>query len=96
MFGINSFHQVKEIAEGHWNEFTGKEKDLSERRLAICAECPLRSETVLGPICDANKCWDTINEKVVSYPGKNIICGCQCRLQAKTSLKNAKCVLGKW
>lgn len=96
MFGINSFHQVKEIAEGHWNEFTGKEQDLSKQRLEICSTCPLISETALGPICDSSKCWDTINEKVVSYPGENIVCGCGCRLQAKTSLKNAKCVLGKW
>ena len=33
---------------------------------------------------------------VVSYPGKNITCGCGCRLQAKARLINAKCVLNKW
>lgn len=95
MFGINNIEQVEDIIKGHYNEITNQENELYEKRIAICKQCPLYSD-VLGGLCDSKKCWDTVNKKVVNYPGTNIICACGCRLQAKTRLKNAKCVLGKW
>lgn len=94
MFGINSFEQVGQIVEGHWNELTNKNEDLSKKRLKICNDCPLMTMTALGPICDAKKCWD--GHQVTSIPGEGKTCGCQCRLRAKSALINAKCVLGKW
>ena len=57
-------------------------------------ECPLFSHSTLGDVCDAKKCWD--GNKVVKYPGPDIICGCGCRLDAKARVRGAKCVLNKW
>jgi len=96
MFGINSFEQVGDIAKGHFKEITNQENKLYEERISICRQCPLISDTSFGEVCDASKCWDTINNQLVKYPGPGIICGCQCRLSAKTRLRNAHCVLNKW
>lgn len=94
MFGINSFEQVGQIAEGWSNYVFGKEEELSEKRMEICKICPLYNKD--NDRCDSKKCWDTINNKIVDLPGKNIICGCNCYCKKKTRVKNAKCVLGKW
>ena len=94
MFGINSFAQVGQIAEGHFKEITKQENELYESRIKICRECPLFSHSTLGDVCDAKKCWD--GNKVVKYPGPDIICGCGCRLDAKARVRGAKCVLNKW
>jgi len=95
MFGINSFEQVGDIVEGHIKELVRQENDLANKRLAICRKCPLYSDS-LGGKCDNRKCFNTVENKLVNFPGKNVICGCGCRLQAKTRLANSKCVLGKW
>ena len=96
MFGINSFEQVGQIAEGHFKEITKQENELYESRIKICRECPLFSHSTLGDVCDAKKCWDVAENKVVKYPGPDIICGCGCRLDAKARVRGAKCVLNKW
>lgn len=97
MFGtnINSFDQIGQIVEGHIKEITKQENDLYNERIKICKQCPLYSER-LGGVCDAKKCLDETKNQMVSYPGKNITCGCGCRLQAKARLISAKCVLNKW
>ena len=95
MFGINDFSQTKDIIEGHYKEITNQENELYEKRIIICKQCPLYSDK-LGGICDSKKCWDNSKNILQSFPGNNITCGCGCRLQAKTRLKNAKCVLNKW
>ena len=94
MFGINSFEQVGQIAEGHFKEITKQENELYESRIKICRECPLFSHSTLGDVCDAKKCWD--GNKVVKYPGPDVVCGCGCRLDAKARVRGAKCVLNKW
>lgn len=95
MFGKNI--DVKQIVQGHINEFTNKEQDLSATRLAICKDCPICSEGIAGPYCDSTKCVDKNTHELVSKTRSgNIICGCGCRLKAKTTLKNAHCVLDKW
>ena len=94
MFGINSFEQVGQIAEGHFKEITKQENELYESRIKICRECPLFSHNALGDVCDAKKCWD--GNKVVKYPGPDVVCGCGCRLDAKARVRGAKCVLNKW
>lgn len=95
MFGINSFNQVEDILEGHYKEITNQENELFESRIKICKECPLYSNR-LGGVCDSKKCWNIVKNTLEDFPGKNITCGCGCRLQAKLRLKNAKCVLNKW
>lgn len=92
MFGLN----VKQIAEGHFKEITRQENDLYESRIRICRQCPLYTDTVAGPICDSKKCYNSETNTVQSYPANGYTCGCACRLNAKTRLKNAKCVLNKW
>lgn len=92
MFGIN----VGQVIKGHVNEITKQENDLYESRIRICKQCPLYTETSLGPVCDSKKCFNKETNKTQSYPSDGFICGCACRLNAKTRLKNAKCVLNKW
>lgn len=41
-----------DIISGHVDEALGKNEDLSEKRLAVCKECPLYKETPMGPICN--------------------------------------------
>lgn len=94
MFGINSFEQLGQIAEGWSNYALGREKELSESRMKICIQCPLYNKE--KDTCDSKKCWDKENEKLVDYPGRNIVCGCGCYMQKKTSSPSSHCVLGKW
>ena len=94
MFGVNSVTQVKEIAEGWTNYALGREKELSESRMKICRECPLYNAE--KDTCDSKKCWDKESEKLVDYPGKNIVCGCGCYMKKKTSSPSSHCILKKW
>lgn len=96
MFGINSFDQVGQIVEGHYKEITKKENDLYDERIVICKECPLYSDTVLGPVCDSKKCWNKKENILETFPNGNNTCGCGCRLKAALRVKNKKCVLNKW
>ena len=91
MFGINT----RDIIKGHVNELLGRERDLSETRMRICRSCPLFTD-IMGGVCDSKKCVDKTTNKIRHAPGENTICGCNCRLEAKSTLKNAKCVLDKW
>lgn len=92
MFGIN----VGQIVQGHINEMMKREQDLSKERLAICKECPLYTNTSFGPICDSKKCYNVTLNHVKSYLDDGYVCGCGCRLKAKSTLVNAQCVLNKW
>lgn len=91
MFGLN----VKQIAEGWVNDALKLEQDLYNQRIPICKNCPLYSESKLGPMCDAKKCIDG-NEVLSSYPGNGKTCGCGCFIEKKVRVKNSKCVRGLW
>jgi len=84
-----------DIVEGHLNEIIGKHKDLSERRLSICLECPIMKETAVGPLCDSDKWIDKDNNSSEEY-FQGATKGCGCRLSAKTALKSSRCIVGKW
>ena len=72
------------------------DKDISSKRLQICSQCPLYKKTIVGPICN-NKLWYNVRTNEVSDKQKlGFKKGCGCRLNAKTSLPNASCPLGKW
>lgn len=93
MFGL----PVNQIIEGHIKEFKNEERELYEERIEICKKCPLYSISAIGEICDSKKCVNPEKQEVVEkYPNNGSICGCGCRLSAKTRLKSAKCVLSKW
>ena len=85
-----------QILSGHLNEVLGLNKDISSKRLQICSQCPLYKKTIVGPICN-NKLWYNVRTNEVSDKQKlGFKKGCGCRLNAKTSLPNASCPLGKW
>ena len=94
MFGINSFEQVQEIAEGWTNDLLGREQELSDKRMAICRKCPLYNEKT--DRCDSKRCYNTETGEITQYPGPNIICGCGCYLGPKTRSKRSKCPMSKW
>lgn len=87
--------EIGNIIQGHWNELTGKNTDISSNRLKICYACPIYSSK-LGGVCNS-KLWLNVNTGDVSTePKKGYKNGCNCRLQAKTRIPNAVCPLSKW
>lgn len=87
---------VKDILDGHTNEMLGLNKDISEPRLAVCKKCQLYKETVLGPICNSKLCVNVETGEISSSEKDGYVCGCGCRLKAKTTLHNSTCPLNKW
>lgn len=87
---------IKQIVEGHFNEFTNKEQDLSNKRMTICNKCPLMEETTFGKVCSSHKYLNLLTNKVSPVPCKTCENGCGCRLSAKTRVPEAKCPLNKW
>lgn len=94
MFGINSVEQLGQIAEGWTNDLLGREKELSESRMKICRECPLYNSE--KDTCDSKRCWDKEKEKLVDYPGKNVVCGCGCFVKKASRVPSKKCVMNRW
>ena len=86
---------IIDILEGHTKEILGREEDLSQKRIAICKECPLYKKTPLGPICNPNL---YINEDgiVSDRPKLGFRKGCACRLNSKTRVSHAHCIVDKW
>ena len=91
MFGIS---QIRDIAEGWTNYALGKENELSEQRMKICRQCKLYN--VETDRCDSRRCLNLKTNELVQVPGKDVICGCNCVMQAKTRLERAKCIMSKW
>lgn len=86
---------VTQIVKGHINELVGLNEDLSVRRLMICKKCPLYSSE-LGGVCDRKLYLDPETDNVSLKPLDGYVRGCGCRLLAKTTLPEAKCIAGKW
>lgn len=86
---------VKNIIRGHINELLNENEDLSEKRLKICVECPIYSPRY-GGLCNNNLWIDPETETVSIYERDGYVQGCGCRLKAKTTLPNAKCIINKW
>jgi hypothetical protein len=81
-----------QIVEGWSNYFKSKFntldpklKNLSELRLQICAECPIRT----GSLCDPSK-------RGINVESGKEVKGCGCHLGAKSMSPAAKCPLDKW
>lgn len=94
MFGINSLEQVGQIVEGWTNDFLGKEKELSEKRMSICKKCPLFDAKAIK--CNNKKCYNKKTNEISTSPANGFICGCGCYLTKKTKAVKAKCPLGNW
>lgn len=86
---------VGQIVQGHINELVGLNEDISEKRLQICKKCPIYS-TEWGGVCNRKLWLDPETNRVSLKPLEGYVQGCGCRLLAKTTLPNAKCVAGKW
>ena len=84
-----------DIAKGHINELFKKNSDISKERLRICYECPLYSDR-FGGICNNKLYLNPKTGDVSTYKKPGYINGCSCRLNAKTTLPNAQCPVGKW
>ena len=86
-----------DIISGHVDEALGKNEDLSEKRLAVCKECPLYKETPMGPICNPRLYINENNKTDYSdRPKIGYRKGCGCALNRKTKLPAAKCTVMKW
>jgi hypothetical protein len=84
------------IIGGHTNELLGLNKELSERRMAICKKCPLFKKTIVGYVCNS-KLWLDLKTGETSLIKKDgYRNGCGCRLDAKTTVVDASCPIGKW
>lgn len=84
------------IIEGHINELLGLNDDISKKRLLICRQCPLYKRTYFGPICNSKLYYNPTTNELSETPKEGFIQGCGCRLEAKTTLINEKCIIGKW
>ena len=86
---------ILDITNGHVKELFHLNDELSKSRLKICYTCPLFSPKY-GGLCN-NKLWLNPDTGDVSSEKKDIyVRGCGCRMQSKTRLANATCVIGKW
>lgn len=87
--------EIGNIVNGHVNELLGLNKDISKERMKICQKCPLFS-LKYGGLCNNKLYIDPNTDDVSITPKDGYVRGCGCRLQAKTSLLNAKCIIDKW
>lgn len=87
--------EINNIVTGHINEMLGLNKDISKERMRICQKCPIFS-TKYGGLCNSKLYIDPITNDVSIEPKDGYVKGCGCRLLAKTSLLDAKCIIDKW
>lgn len=88
---------IGKIVEGHAKEAFGINEELKDKRLSICRNCPLYTETgLIGPMCSPYLYVNPETEDVSTRFKTGYIRGCGCRLNAKARLKDAKCPLDKW
>lgn len=86
---------ITNIVKGHVNELLNLNADISKNRIEICKNCPL-FKNEWGGICNEKLWLDPDTNTVSIKPKEGYVQGCGCRLLAKTTLPNAKCVAGKW
>ena len=85
----------KDVIEGHYNEFLGKNSELAKSRLEICHKCPIYSPK-LGGICNRDLWLNPKTNDVSTKAKKGYIQGCGCRVEAKATLPYAECIASKW
>ena len=91
---------LKQIAEGHLNEFLSKvgveqteEKEkVFQSRAKICLNCPLKT----GNTCNRSKYINPKTMEVSSTRKAGFAQGCGCRLSAKQKSPGSKCPAGFW
>lgn len=88
--------EIGNIIEGHINEFFGLNTDIKSERLKICKKCPLYSIKLGQEICNNNLYLNKDTGDISIEPKIGYKRGCGCRLQAKLTILDASCPLGKW
>lgn len=87
--------EIGKIIQGHANELLGRNSDISELRMKVCQRCPIFYNN-MGGICNPHLYIHPDTEDVSVYEKPGYVKGCGCRLQAKTRLIDAKCIINKW
>ena len=87
---------VKDIIQGHINEFMGKNEELAIERMSICRACPLGLESTIGLMCDPDLWINPETNETSTYSKDGYVRGCGCRLAAKTTLPDNHCIINKW
>lgn len=87
---------ISDIIKGHVKELLNEGQPLSEKRMAICATCPLYLKGKLGPICNPGLYLNVDTNETSTVAAEGFKKGCGCRLNAKTRIEDAECPLGKW
>lgn len=86
---------IGNIISGHINEALGLNKNIAEARLKICKKCPIYLSRY-GGICNSQLWINPKTNEVSTKQKDGYVKGCGCRVSAKTTLVNARCVAGKW
>ena len=86
---------VIDILDGHIKEMFNINDQLVKERMAICMSCPLYLKSPIGPICNA-KLWINKDKEVSTKEKDGYTRGCNCRLDSKTRVPHAKCIIGQW
>ena len=89
---------VKNIIEGHINEFLGNKESLAKPRREICKKCPLYHINNFWGWAECNsKLWLNPETRDVSTKEKaGYVKGCNCRIEAKITVPNEHCPAKKW
>ena len=71
-------------------------EELSAKRIAICRNCPLYKESVLGEVCNSKKYLNPETGESSFFPKDGYVKGCNCLLDKKTKNPASHCVAKKW
>lgn len=89
---------VKNIIQGHINEFLGNKKALAIPRRNICKKCPLYhiNDFWGWAECNSHLYLNPKTNQTSETEKEGFIKGCGCRIEAKITVANEKCPTGKW
>lgn len=89
---------VKNIIEGHINEFLGNKESLAKPRREICKKCPLYHTNTFWGWSECNsKLWlDPETGDVSTKEKAGYKKGCGCRIEAKITVASEHCPANKW
>jgi len=88
---------INQIAEGFYNNLTGKKEDLYEQRIKICGKCKLfRKDSMFGGVCNSRLYLNPETEEVSRVRKEGFYRGCGCVLKSKGRVESAHCPAKKW
>lgn len=88
---------IKNIIQGHINEFLGNKETIASPRREICKKCPLYHTSYLGwQECNSHAYIDPSTDAFSTREKPGYVKGCGCRIEAKITVPEEKCPAGKW